>query len=372
MNVNPLFEEEVVKCYTDGCGERRKMEIAINDDVEEHPLISVIVPVYNAEKFVEKCLESICNQTYKNFEVIVVDDGSTDGSGSICDRFANNDSRFRVLHQRNQGISAAQNHGLDASQGEYIAFADNDDILDAKNLELLLRALLRTRADIAKARWKQFGISETSEIQRIASVREFGNPLIIHSFDNALSAYESIFLKSQRLLWNGNNDIRYFNEANWCRLYKRSLWKNVRFPEGHFAQDVFVAGELYSQRISVVDVDKPLYYYLQSPESVTHGLKKFGYYHDSVAAAVNNFRISIENGIVPKRSYYTIRRCVTLEGRAVANLSQAEQEQYAHDVQNKMHLFHLLSFIDRLKCEILSYVADFELFVYLHRIANKK
>lgn len=348
------------------------MEITVDNDLEEHPLISVIVPVYNAEKFVEKCLESISNQTYKNFEVIVVDDGSTDGSGSICDRFANNDPRFRVLHQRNQGISAAQNHGLDASQGEYIAFADNDDILDSKNLEFLLRALLCTQADIAKARWVQFGVSETLQIQRMASAHERGASLTIQVFDNVLSAYESIFLKSQRLMWNKSKDIRYFNEANWCRLYKRSLWENVRFPEGHFAQDVFVAGELYSQHISVVDVDKTLYYYLQSSESVTHGLKKFGYYRDSVAAARNNFRISIENGIVPKRSYCTIKQCMALEGKAVASLSQAEQEQYAHDARNAIHLFHSLRFIERLKCEILSFVAELELFIYLHRIANKK
>ena len=132
------------------------------------PLISIIVPVYNAEKYLPYCIKSILGQSYRNLEVILVDDGAKDSSPQICDSYAAKDSRIKVIHQENGGIGKAQNAGLDAAHGDYIAFADNDDILDRCNIELLLHALLDSGADMSKARWRQFGISQINQIAELA------------------------------------------------------------------------------------------------------------------------------------------------------------------------------------------------------------
>ena len=122
-------------------------------------MVSIIVPVYNAERYLRYCIESILGQTYTNLEIILVDDGASDASPSICNEYAAKDNRITVIHQTNGGIAKAQNTGLDAAHGEYIAFSDNDDIL-----EYLLHALLSTGADMSKARWQQFGVSQLGSI----------------------------------------------------------------------------------------------------------------------------------------------------------------------------------------------------------------
>lgn len=133
------------------------------------PLVSIIIPVYNAEKYLRYCVDSILQQSYTNLEVILVDDGAKDSSPSICDDYAQSDSRVTVIHQPNGGIAKAQNTGLDAAHGDYIAFADNDDILDSRNIELLLHALKSTGADMSKGRWRQFGVSQLPTIYNEAA-----------------------------------------------------------------------------------------------------------------------------------------------------------------------------------------------------------
>ena len=133
------------------------------------PLISIIVPVYNAERFLPYSVESILKQSYQNLEIILVDDGSTDGSPALCDEYASRDARIVVIHQENGGISQAQNTGLNHAHGEYIAFADNDDILDRRNLEILYDALIETDSDMSKARWSHFGVSQLDEVAKMAS-----------------------------------------------------------------------------------------------------------------------------------------------------------------------------------------------------------
>lgn len=187
------------------------------------PLISVIVPVYNAEDYLRYCVDSILQQSYTNLEVILVDDGAKDSSPAICDEYATQDSRVTVIHQENGGIAKAQNTGLDAAHGEYIAFSDNDDILDRRNIEYLLHALQNTGADMSKARWRQFGVSQLGEVSKEAETGAQA-PGKITVFEHPLAAYQTVFCKSLRLLGSKlgrNTEARYFNEANWCRLYRR-------------------------------------------------------------------------------------------------------------------------------------------------------
>ncbi|PWL53717.1 MAG: glycosyl transferase, partial [Clostridium cadaveris] len=163
------------------------------------PLVSIIVPVYNAEDYLRYCVDSILQQSYANLEVILVDDGAKDSSPQICDEFAAQDNRVTVIHQENGGIAKAQNTGLDAAHGEYIAFADNDDILDRHNIEYLLHALQNTGADMSKARWRQFGVSQLDEVaQEAATGAE--TPSKITVFEHPLAAYQTVFCKSLRII----------------------------------------------------------------------------------------------------------------------------------------------------------------------------
>ena len=122
----------------------------MSSDVEfKRPVVSVVVPVYNVEQFLEECVDSVLAQTFQNYEIILVDDGATDNSGDICDKYAENDSRVRVIHRKNGGLSAARNTGLDAANGEYIYFLDSDDYIKANTLETLVAAATKDKSDVA-------------------------------------------------------------------------------------------------------------------------------------------------------------------------------------------------------------------------------
>lgn len=338
------------------------------------PLVSIVVPVYNAERYLRYCIDSILNQTYTNLEVILVDDGARDSSPAVCDEYAAHDERVTVIHQTNGGIAKAQNAGLDVAHGEYIAFADNDDILDARNIEYLLHALLSTGADMSKARWQQFGVSQLEDTARQAA-KGAQAPNRISVFKDPLRAYQTVFSKALRLVGDHtghNTEARYFNEANWCRLYKRELWDGIRFPEGMYAQDVMVAGELYSRMNKVADVDRVLYYWLQSAGSVTHKERSFGFYHDNVVAGITNFEHALDQGVLPARSYYTLVGSVDEERTAPDAGTPENKQQYDADRQRMADLLGRLTTGQRMRCAALQRIRLFEKGVYDRKVKNMK
>lgn len=343
------------------------------------PLISVIVPVYNAEDYLRYCIDSILQQSYTNLEVILVDDGAKDSSPAICDEYATQDSRVTVIHQENGGIAKAQNTGLDAAHGEYIAFSDNDDILNRRNIEYLLHALQNTGADMSKARWRQFGVSQLGEVSKEAETGAQA-PGKITVFEHPLAAYQTVFCKSLRLLGSKlgrNTEARYFNEANWCRLYKRELWDGLRFPEGHYAQDIRMAGPLYARMGKVADIDCVLYYWLQEPDSVTHSKRTAAFWHDNVLSAAENFQFTLEQGITPCRNYFGLTASMRDEGKGLKALSSEELhdsdwQNHLDDVATMRALISKLSIGERLKCAVLATIRSCENVVYDNRIHSMK
>lgn len=339
-----------------------------------NPLVSIIVPVYNAERYLCYCIDSILHQTYTNLEVILVDDGASDASPSICDNYAAQDNRVAVIHQANGGIAKAQNAGLDAAHGKYIAFSDNDDILDARNIEYLLHALLSTGADMSKARWQQFGVSQLDDIASQASAGA-QMPRTISVFKNPLRAYQTVFSKALRLIGEctgHNTEARYFNEANWCRLYKRELWDGIRFPEGMYAQDVMVASQLYARMDKVADVDCVLYYWLQSASSVTHKERSFSFYHDNVVAGITNFEYALERGVLPARSYYTMTTQLKESKHVLNPLSKEDITLYGKSRSSVSALLKKINFRQRFLCFLLQKIRLAEKNVYDHRVKNLK
>lgn len=336
------------------------------------PLISIIVPVYNAEDYLRYCIDSILQQSYTNLEVILVDDGAKDSSPAICDEYAAQDSRITVIHQENGGIAKAQNAGLDAARGEYIAFADNDDILDRCNIEYLLHALQNTGADMSKARWRQFGVSQLGEVAQEAQTGAEA-PGTITVFEHPLAAYQTVFCKSLRLIGDKlgrNTEARYFNEANWCRLYKRELWDGIRFPEGMYAQDTAIAGKLYVRMKKVADIDVNLYNWLQRPDSVTHKKRDFSFHHDHVTAAADNFRLCLEHGVIPMRSYYTLVSEFYAEISAPNFQDSASQQQHKIDKNKVDKLTGQLPTGVRYQCAIVRRIRLMEKYVYDKKIKN--
>ena len=336
------------------------------------PLISVIVPVYNAQDYLRYCVDSILTQSHTNFELILVDDGATDDSPHICDEYAAQDSRVHVIHQENGGIAKAQNTGLDAAAGDYIAFADNDDILDRHNLEYLLHALETTGADMSKARWRQFGVSQLDKIAEEAR-QGAPAPTKVTVFKHPLAAYQTVFCKSLRLIGDKlgrNTEARYFNEANWCRLYRRELWDGLRFPEGMYAQDTAVAGQLYIRMDTVADINLSLYNWLQRPDSVTHKMMSVGFFHDHVVAASQNFQLCLENGVTPKRSYYTLTTSIIDEAVATDCSAKTNLAIYEKDQTECSAQLERLSLPQLLACEIMKKIRLLEKKVYDVKIKN--
>lgn len=330
--------------------------------------------MYNAEDYLRYCVDSILQQSYANLEVILVDDGAEDSSPQICDEFAAQDNRVTVIHQENGGIAKAQNTGLDAAHGEYIAFADNDDILDRHNIEYLLHALQNTGADMSKARWRQFGVSQLDEVaQEAATGAE--TPSKITVFEHPLAAYQTVFCKSLRIIGDKlgrSTEARYFNEANWCRLYKRELWDGIRFPEGMYAQDVMVAGDLYIRMRKVADLGVNLYNWLQSAGSVTHQERSFGFYHDNFAAGAANFRLCLEQGVRPGRSYYTLVGALHEETTAPDFSDALNEQQHKADQDELNELLGKLSYVQRLHCAMIRQIRLLEKHIYDARIKNMK
>jgi glycosyltransferase involved in cell wall biosynthesis len=323
-------------------------------------LVSIIVPVYNAEKVLKKCVSSIQAQTYSNTEIILIDDGSADSSGEICDRLAEADDRVRVLHKSNGGISSAQNAGLDMAKGTYIAFCDNDDLMAPSCINTLVRALEHSEADMAKGRWCQLSPDAYSRRPKQLTSAETQLHRTI-TFSHAFAAYEGVFTKIHRILGGHKTEALYMTEANWGKLYKAHLWSGVRFPERRYAQDIAVMGILCSRSKRVVDVDAVVYFWVQNAESVSH-TKNFEFCHDCIVSSAEVFEAALSEGITPKRSYFMMRHMLILE--AAVAVSAAEKEQHEQDWTLFKAERSKLRLSQRMSCAVISCIRRAESFVY--------
>ena len=208
-------------------------------------LISVIVPVYKVEDYLDQCVQSISRQTYSNLEIILVDDGSPDKCPKMCEEWAARDSRIKVLHKQNGGLSSARNAGLDICSGEFIAFVDSDDWLKEEMYQILYDTIERENADICACNI----IRCYQDKEAIWGTRMYmsGGP------DKMLD-----------MLYSDSG----FPVASWNKLYKRKLWENFRFPEGKLCEDAFTTYLLLDKANKIVQIPDALYCYRIRPESI--------------------------------------------------------------------------------------------------------
>lgn len=211
-------------------------------------LISIVVPVYNVKPYLKNCIRSILNQTYKNLEIILVDDGSTDGSGEICDEFLDVDKRIRVFHKENGGLSDARNYGIKQSRGSLIGFIDSDDFIDKNMYQILYKNMKDTNADISICNHKI--IWSTEEVKTIAN-----NIYEVFSPREALQ----IILSNKK-----------FHSNAWDKLYKKSLFNDIEYPVGMIYEDIATTYKLISKSKKIVYSPYIGYYYFQREGSIIH------------------------------------------------------------------------------------------------------
>lgn len=437
-----------------------------SDAAQSSPLVSAIVTVHDAAETVRFCVDSILRQSYANLQVILVDDGSNDDSSAILHEYEHRDDRVTTIflservservserdgagsggqnaHNANDVAEAgadaagdasaadtdapaasdaiddaaaengdvaarARNAGLDAAHGEYVMFAGSDGILDRRGVELLLHALIRTGADMAKSRRERFTADQLYAAAE-AAVEGAREPETVTVFTDALEAYQSVFLRSVRVIgdeFGRNTESRYLDDEDWGRLYRAAIWDGVRLPEGIYSPELLAAGELYSRMGKVADVDAVLYRLRDADREDERGRgelgggpddaacttdtnssgdtddarddaasprndrtepagavrdranerrreqpqRRFRYYHDRFTAGTANFRFALERGILPARSYYTM--VTAYEGaKSAPDFDEPEhREQFALDTAELEELRGKLSVGQRIRC----------------------
>ncbi len=212
------------------------------------PLISVIVPIYNNEKFLKQCLDSIVNQTYQNIEIILVDDGSHDKSLEICHLYSKIDPRILVLSQENKGVSCARNYGLENVTGEYIGFIDSDDYISLDMYERLIDKAINEKADIVEC-----GYFEVNDKRETLKEVKFDENVIIGNYDCC------------------KNYLKYINTTNFNvnKIYHNSLFRGLKYPNLKYSEDYYMNNQLFLRCEKKATISDSCYYYVQHSDSAT-------------------------------------------------------------------------------------------------------
>lgn len=242
-------------------------------------LVSVIIPVYNTEKYLESCIESILNQTYQNLEIIIVDDGSIDGSPVICDSYEKKDSRIKVIHKENEGLGYTRNCGLKHATGEYVSFLDSDDILDVNTYEYCIREMKKHQADASFFGRKTF--TESGEYTINTNIPK----KLIYVGKEVIEEFAKHYIG----WFQYEQTTPYIKESSCCALYRRDIIENnhLQFPSERecLSEDAFFNMDICRNAECVMIIPKDFYHYRYNPNSLTtkYDAERYkrvvGYYH---------------------------------------------------------------------------------------------
>ena len=218
------------------------------NEATNQPLISVVIPVYNVEKYLPKCVLSVVEQSYESIEIILVDDGAKDRSGSLCEELAQKDSRIQVIHKTNGGLSSARNAGIDAAKGTYITFIDSDDYVEKNYISLLYHTLIQNDADMSVAAYDTVYEDDKKVVRDSPVVNEVLEP---HAF------WQKVY-----------SDHGWEYVVAWNKLYKKELFQNIRFMEGKYHEDEIILDQIICQCRKIAATDAVLYHYIQRSGSI--------------------------------------------------------------------------------------------------------
>ena len=270
-------------------------------------LISVIIPVYKVETYLEKCIVSIVEQTYKALEIILVDDGSPDRCGLICDEWGKKDNRIKIIHKKNGGLSEARNYGLDIAQGTYVVFIDSDDLVAPTMIERLFAESQKHEADIVECNYSCF-----TDVLPEKENREPTTSTVCTS-EKALS-----------LLLNES----VFKYTVWNKLYRREIFDTLRFEVGKLHEDVFFTYQAFGKSKCINKIDDCLYYYRQRSGSImgsSFSIRNL----DSMEARKRQYYYMKENypGLTDKAQSQAMGNCLYFGQKAVLCLDSEVREQ---------------------------------------------
>lgn len=221
-------------------------------------LVSIIIPIYNVEKYLKRCVDSVIKQSYCNLEIILVDDGSPDRCGEICDEYAQTDIRIKVIHKQNGGLSSARNAGLDICKGDYVLFVDSDDWIKGDAVENALTYIRNSKADILAFSFYVASMEKAEDNYNITHVR-------VNDFEKNEAAY---------LLQNFREEWDKVLIVAWNKLYRRKIFDNVRFIEGVYHEDEYAITEILKNADRIHSIDLPFYYYYLSENSIMRNKNK--------------------------------------------------------------------------------------------------
>ena len=265
-------------------------------------LISLIIPCYNAESTIAKCLDSVISQSYQNLEIIIIDDGSTDKTSSIIKEFQEKDSRITLINQNNSGVSKARNQGIKMASGKYICFVDSDDWVEENYCSILHKSLIENDADISIA--EAFFEDKNGNLVGKHQISE--DSIVIYDKQTAL-----------KLLL----EDKIIQSHPWAKLYKSELLKNISFPENLEAfEDYFTMFKVFNNSEKVAKINQPIYHYIQFENSLSHNLTPKRAYHFFLALMeaysflkAQNFESKFHTSIIRnilKKSFMVLKRII--------------------------------------------------------------
>lgn len=294
-------------------------------------LVSIIVPVYNAEEFLPRCIESILNQSYRNIECILVNDGSVDNSAKICDGFAQQDERVVCIYQMNSGVSAARNKGLDYANGDYICFVDSDDYVAVNLVEENLNIALETQADIVG--FNYFNINSQSRTK-----------------SNTFKAGES----KENILMEFFKGVT--EKACWNKFYKKNVWDSLRFPvEMSFAEDWYAVLQAFLGAKKIVANENAYYFYnIGNETSIVHNVDVRAEWFNFVCAKKQVELLILKNDNVYKKIFdNAIKQAYKIASRVLYNdlrahfLDNSKREELESFIDKNIKYIHMLGVRER-------------------------
>lgn len=319
------------------------------------PLISVIVPIYNVEKYLDKCVDSIVNQTYKNLEIILVDDGSPDNCPAMCDEWAKKDSRIKVIHKTNGGLSDARNFGIDIASGNYLFFLDSDDFIDKDCIQKLFDSIWTDKSDISITLPIRYLPNQNTKIMYKSNPKGVFNKYVI---------LECMFKYS--LPWSACG-----------KLFKIDLFKKKRFPVNRLCEDLFLIPSIIYDSNKISIIEENLYYYRYNTNSIMNIKPSEKFINDRFDAISFNSNIFCNSNSQLKDSilntlidycFYTISDLYDTKTNPNNEIiiSQAKR----NIILSRKHILKSKNFSFNLKFKCLISIINFHIVIYIRKLHN--